>query len=344
MVFGALVLQPAVNRVTNIVLGILFAGDDRRRRDRRVEVLHPCQRRRGCTPGGRRLLRVELAEAHASGSTSTRCPSAQTMKNGPGRQLWSSSRCHGISTRSTGTPQSWHGGEARANRSARSGAWQTSGVAEILGSQAVLSAHLGPTPRSMPSNDHGTTASGGRSGCDAVLQVDDAVAEPALVEQLERRRGRRPGSAALPPPTTIGDRNRWISSTSPAASACAASSGPPTQMSRSGRVLELADRVRVELALDPRPGAGRLLQRPGVDDLVRRPPDLREVAHAPARSGRPSSPTRPSRRTCGGRELGADRPLEVVDERVHLLVRHRTSPTCRLRRRRSRRVRRSGSR
>ena len=36
----------------------------------------------------------------------------------------------------------------------------------------------------------------------------------------------------MPPPTTTGATNRWHSSTSPAASAWAASSGPPTQMSR----------------------------------------------------------------------------------------------------------------
>ena len=32
-------------------------------------------------------IRVDLAKAHASGSTSTRCPTGQTMKNGPGRHL-----------------------------------------------------------------------------------------------------------------------------------------------------------------------------------------------------------------------------------------------------------------
>jgi len=58
--------------------------------------------------------------AHASGTTSTRCPSAQTMKAGPRRQLPSSSRCHRVSTRCTGVPHSWQGGDASAIRSARS--------------------------------------------------------------------------------------------------------------------------------------------------------------------------------------------------------------------------------
>lgn len=58
--------------------------------------------------------------AQASACTKTRCPSAQTMKYGPGRQVQSSSRCHRISTRCTDAPQSWQGGEARAIRSALS--------------------------------------------------------------------------------------------------------------------------------------------------------------------------------------------------------------------------------
>jgi hypothetical protein len=41
--------------------------------------------------------------------------------------------------------------------------------------------------------------------------------------------------------------------------------------------LELADRVGVEVALDPRPGGGGRLQGPRVDDLLGRPPDVREV-------------------------------------------------------------------
>jgi hypothetical protein len=40
------------------------------------------------------------------------------MNAGPGRHLQSSSRCHRVSTRSTGAPQSWQGGEASAISSA----------------------------------------------------------------------------------------------------------------------------------------------------------------------------------------------------------------------------------
>jgi hypothetical protein len=65
-----------------------------------------------CVPTARHSSR------HSSACTKTRCSSAQTMKHGPGRQLQSSSRCHRVSTRCTGAPHSWQGGEARAIRSA----------------------------------------------------------------------------------------------------------------------------------------------------------------------------------------------------------------------------------
>ena len=53
-------------------------------------------------------------DRQSSGSTGTRCPSAQIMNQGPGRHTPSSSRCHRTSTRCTAASHSWHGGEARA--------------------------------------------------------------------------------------------------------------------------------------------------------------------------------------------------------------------------------------
>ena len=47
------------------------------------------------------------------------------------------------------------------------------------------------------------------------MQLDHAAAEAALVEQLELD-ANVVGSAGLPPPTTIGLRKRWYSSTRPA--------------------------------------------------------------------------------------------------------------------------------
>jgi hypothetical protein len=64
------------------------------------------------------------------------------------------------------------------------------------------------------------------------MQVNDAVGDTALVEQLQLHAGIA-GRARWPPPTTMGERNRWISSTNPAPIAWAASSAPPTLRSRS---------------------------------------------------------------------------------------------------------------
>jgi hypothetical protein len=69
---------------------------------------------------GLRLWHAGAHNRHTNGRTKTRCSSAQTMKYGPGRQRQSSSRCHRVSTRCTGAPHSWQGGEARAMRSALS--------------------------------------------------------------------------------------------------------------------------------------------------------------------------------------------------------------------------------
>ena len=87
--------------------------------------------------------------------------------------------------------------------------------------------------------------------------------------------------------------------------------------------LQLPDRLGVEVSLDPRPGAGDCLQRRRVHDLVGRAPDLSEVLDGgwlvrdvPGLPGEHHLEHPPPV------EVGADRPLEVVDERVHLLVRH----------------------
>jgi hypothetical protein len=64
-----------------------------------------------------RPLRAGRCGRHASGSTRMRCSSLQTRKHRR-RHVPSSSRCQGISTRCTGVPHSWHGGEAAAISSA----------------------------------------------------------------------------------------------------------------------------------------------------------------------------------------------------------------------------------
>src|ERR1035437_4050301 len=85
------------------------------------------------------------------------------------------------------------------------------------------------------------------------------------------------GRARLPPPTTIGHKNRWHSSTSPAPIAWPASSAPPTVMPAPRGLLEPPDGVSIDLALDPRPRAGYRLKRPGVHDLLSCPPDPSKV-------------------------------------------------------------------
>jgi hypothetical protein len=67
------------------------------------------------------------------------------------------------------------------------------------------------------------------------VEVDDAALEAAFVDEFEVD-GDPLGRAAVPPPTTIGVRKRWHSSTSPALSACPARWAPPTVRSRSARV------------------------------------------------------------------------------------------------------------
>ena len=134
----------------------------------------------------------------------------------------------------------------------------------------------------------------------------------------------RVGSAGLPAPTMIGDRCSWISSISPARNAWAASSGPAMPRSRSDSAF-MGGRPRGRSRADARPRARRRLERTRVDDLVRRPPDLCEVANYRILvvDGLPrqqhlvhAAPEQP----------GPDRPGEVIDVRVYDLVRHGPVP------------------
>jgi len=86
------------------------------------------------------------------------------------------------------------------------------------------------------------------------------------------------------------------------------------------RCLHLPDLFRVEVSLDPRPGAGHCLERLGVHDRVGRVPYLREVAHEGPLVGK-GLPGDHDLIHAAPVEIGAYRPLEVVDEGVHLLVR-----------------------
>jgi hypothetical protein len=88
------------------------------------------------------------------------------------------------------------------------------------------------------------------------------------------------------------------------------------------RCLHLPDRIGVEGSLDPGPRAGDRLQRVGVHDLLSRPPYLHEVLldwmvrHGVGGLSVDHRLVHPA-----AVEVGADRPLEVVDEGVRVLGR-----------------------
>jgi hypothetical protein len=71
------------------------------------------------------------------------------------------------------------------------------------------------------------------------VQVNDTASEAALAQKLEL--GANVARLyTLPPPTMIGVRKSWHSSTKPAAIALLASSAPPNVMSRSAESLSRA--------------------------------------------------------------------------------------------------------
>jgi hypothetical protein len=136
------------------------------------------------------------AGAYTSGSTNTRCPSPQTMKYGPGRQLRSSSRCHRVSTRCTGAPHSWQGGEARAIRSARSiasacrsesawrglppgGARRSAMRSQARSTGPERRSGTGPPPRPADRSCTARPSTEGRFACE-----EESAARPAEIDSL----------------------------------------------------------------------------------------------------------------------------------------------------------------
>ena len=110
------------------------------------------------------------------------------------------------------------------------------------------------------------------------MEVDHAVAETAFVQQLEFKRTSS-GRDGLPPPTTIGREEQVALVDQPGLERLGGEVGTAHADVAFRRRLHLPDRFGVEVALDPRPGAGYRLQRLGVHDLVGRLPDLRVVLH-----------------------------------------------------------------
>ena len=92
-----------------------------------------------------------------------------------------------------------------------------------------------------------------------------------------------------------------------------------------GSRLQVPDRIRVEVSLEPRPRAGHRLQGLRVHDLLGGLPDLRVVPEDGLLAGEGVRVLPDDQHLVHAtpQEVRADRPLEVVDERVHFLVRRR---------------------
>jgi hypothetical protein len=97
------------------------------------------------------------------------------------------------------------------------------------------------------------------------------------------------------------------------------------EMSRDDDYLQPSHRLGVEFSLDAGPLAGRRLQGARIDDLVAGPPDPREILHHGRLVvvGPHGFPERHRLVHPAAVQVGADRSFQIVDERVHLLVRRR---------------------
>ena len=90
-------------------------------------------------------------------------------------------------------------------------------------------------------------------------------------------------------------------------------------------LFHVVDRRGVEHALEPGPGSRDGVKRAGVDDLVEGTPEVGVVGLGGRHPWLVTDPLPDGHRLVHAPavEVGADRPLEVVDEGVHLGVGHR---------------------
>src|SRR6266540_6727923 len=135
------------------------------------------------------------------------------------------------------------------------------------GQSPIFASAAGPRPRA------GSVAVSSRPG--AVVEVNHAVAETALVQQLELQ-ARTPGEELFAASHHDGREEQVALVDQPRLDRLGGEVGTAhgDVTSRSG--FQLPDRFGVEVALDPRSRAGYRLQRLRVDDLVGGLPDLRE--------------------------------------------------------------------
>src|SRR5664279_3075859 len=162
-------------------------------------------------------------------------------------------------------------------------------------------------------------ANGASSGVCAVVQVDHAAAEMAYAAQFELPDD-IVGKGRITAAHNNGREEQVALVDQPGPDRLSGEVGTAHGDVTSRRGLHFPDRVGVEVAFDLRPGTGCHIQRLGVNDLVGRLPDLGIVARDESLVGEGV------RGFPGDHHLihptpvqvGADVPLEVVDEVVHL--------------------------
>ena len=127
-----------------------------------------------------------------------------------------------------------------------------------------------------------------RGGLDAVPQIDHAAGEAALVAVTRGRHGRRGGRTGAATDDGRPD-DQVVLVDQPGADGLRRQPWTVDAEVAVGFGLQPPDRLRVERPLDPRPRAGGLVERGGVDDLVGRLPDLAKFKMTGGRSGTASA-------------------------------------------------------
>src|SRR6266540_135931 len=111
---------------------------------------------------------------------------------------------------------------------------------------------------------------------EAVMEVDDAAAKAALVQQLELNMDAG-GQGALATAHEDRHEDEMALVDQPLGDRLAGELRPADRDVGSRALLQPPDRRGVELALDSGSLAAHRVKRPGVDNLLGRTPDLREV-------------------------------------------------------------------
>ncbi len=165
---------------------------------------------------------------------------------------------------------------------------------------------------------------GADAGSEQVAAEDEAALEAPLLDQLEVEAhpvGQRPGAAT---DDRRGDEHPALVDET-GAQRLAGELGAADAELAAGRLDQSPDGVGIELALDPGRAGRRRLQGARVDDLLGAAPDLGVIADLVglAVELRRRLPVAQRLVHPAAQQVGAHRPLEVVDEPVHLRIRGR---------------------